>query len=127
MPLRIVLTATEREKLGVLVNNISVFAAQLVTSGGTDVATRALANLARLKKDHEDFLKRLDELAREHHNESALRLIEDLPRMPGDLAQTLIVVRRCLLASAFLGHWLAQPAHEQIGSEKALGEEKRLH
>ena len=82
-------TATEREKLGVLVNNLSMFAAQLVSCRGSDVAMQALANLAKLKKECEGLLKRLDELARESADESALRLIEDLPRTPPDLMQAL--------------------------------------
>lgn len=77
MPLRMVFTAAERQKLGVLVNNITIFATQLLTQSGGDVSTRALANLARVKTVYEDLLKRLDELAREHGDESPLRLIED--------------------------------------------------
>jgi hypothetical protein len=84
MPQRMVFTATEREKLGVLINNISVFASQIVSNSGADFSTRALANLAKLKVDQEDFLKRLDQLAREQNEESPLRLIEDLPRLPTD-------------------------------------------
>jgi hypothetical protein len=126
MPLRMVFTAAEREKLGVLVNNISVFASQIVTNNGADFSTRALANLAKLKVEQEDFLKRLDQLAREQSEESPLRLIEDLPRNPTDLAQMLALVRRCLLTSAFLGHLVAQLTHPQAAAE-ALSQEKRLH
>ena len=113
MPQRMVFTATEREKLGVLINNISVFASQIVSNSGPHFSTRALANLAKLKVDQEELLKRLDQLAREQNEESPLRLIEDLPRLPTDLAQMLMLVRRCLLTSAFLGHLLAQPTHPQ--------------
>ena len=120
-------TATEREKLGVLVNNLSMFAAQLVSCRGSDVAMQALANLAKLKKECEGLLKRLDELARESADESALRLIEDLPRTPPDLMQALSVIRRCLLASAFLGHCLAQPVIGDMRAEENVGEGKRLH
>jgi hypothetical protein len=127
MPMRMAFTVTEREKLGALVNNFSIFAAQLVVGAGTDLATRALANLAKIKMEHDDLLRRLDELARESGDESALRLIEDLPRMPGDLAQSLTVIRRCLLASAFLGHCMARPMDEQITRAEPLSEEKRLH
>lgn len=126
MPLRSMFTTTEREKLGVLVNNLSVFAAQIVAQGGADVSARAIANLAKLKHEQEELLKRLDELAREQGGESALRLIEDLPRVSPDVAQMLTLVRRCLLASAFLGHLLAQPTHPQAAAE-ALAQEKRLH
>jgi len=126
MPLRMVFTAAEREKLGVLVNNISVFASQIVTNNGADFSTRALANLAKLKVEQEDFLKRLDQLAREQNEESPLRLIEDLPRTPTDLAQMLGLVRRCLLTSAFLGHLVAQLTPPQAAAE-ALSQENRLH
>jgi hypothetical protein len=126
MPLRSMFTTTEREKLGVLVNNLSVFAAQIVAQGGADFSARAIANLAKLKHEQEELLKRLDELARDQSAESALRLIEDLPRISADVAQMLTLVRRCLLASAFLGHLLAQPTHPQAAAE-ALAQEKRLH
>lgn len=126
MPLQLMFTATQREKMAVLVNNLSAFAAQIVAQSGSDVSTRAVANLAKLKNEQEELLKRLDELAREHSEESPLRLIEDLPRLPADVAQVLTLVRRCLLASAFLGHLLAQPSHPQAAAE-ALAQEKRLH
>lgn len=121
------LTVTEREKLGVLVNNLSMFAAQLVTCRGTDVPMQALANLAKLKKECEPLLKRIDELARHSGDESALRLIEDLPRMPRDLLQALNIIQRCLLASAFLGHCLAQPVIGHLRCEEEVAEGKRLH
>jgi hypothetical protein len=54
MPQRMVFTATEREKLGVLINNISVFASQIVSNSGAHFSTRALANLAKLKVDQEN-------------------------------------------------------------------------
>ena len=126
MPLRLMFTTTEREKMGVLVNNLGAFAAQIVAQSGSDVSARAVANLAKLKNEQEELLKRLDELARERSEESPLRLIEDLPRLPADVAQALTLVRRCLLASAFLGHLLAQPTHPQAAAE-SLGQEKRLH
>jgi hypothetical protein len=121
-----VFTAPEREKLGVLVNNLSVFAAQLVLQSGPDFSTRALANLAKLKTEQEELLKRLDKVARDQGEESPLRLIEDLPRFPADAAQLLTVVRRCLLVTGFVGHLLAQPTHPAAAAE-ALAEEKRLH
>src|SRR5436305_528043 len=126
MPLRTVFTTSERERLGVLVNNISIYAAQMVSHGGTDFTARALANLAKVKGEHEELLNRLDGLARDHNEERPLRLIEDLGRVPGDVAQMLSLVRRCLLVSAFLGHLLAQPSDPHIASD-TLNEEKRLH
>jgi len=126
MPLRTAFTATEREKIAVLVNNLCVYATQIISQSAPEYLTRALANLATVKKDPEDLLKRLDELAREQNEESPLRLIEDLPKLPVDVAQMLTLVRRCLLASAFAGHLLAQPTHPQAAAE-TLGREKRLH
>jgi hypothetical protein len=126
MPLRMVFSASERERLGVLVNNISVYATQLIQQGGSAVTMRALANLARVKKENEDILRRLDELAREQTDESPLRLIEDLAVVPTDVAQMLTLVRRCLMTSAFLGHCIAQPSHAESASE-IPNEGKRLH
>ncbi|HEV8032542.1 MAG TPA: hypothetical protein VGP42_16140 [Stellaceae bacterium] len=126
MPLKMLFTPTERERLGVLVNNISFYGTQLINQTGPDLTRQALVNLAKVKKEDEVLLKRLDELTREQSEESPLRLIEDLARIPGDIAQMLTLVRRCLLASAFLGHCLAQPNYAQMPSAW-LGEEKRLH
>jgi len=110
VPARITLSASEREKVGVLINNIGVYASQLMHQDLPGVATRALANLAKFKAENEDLLKRLDEVARELSDASPLRLVEDLARTPADVAQMLTLVRRCVLASAFLGHCLAQPS-----------------
>ena len=110
VPARITLSASEREKVGVLINNIGVYASQLMHQDLPGVATRALANLAKFKAENEDLLKRLDEVARELGDASPLRLVEDLARTPADVAQMLTLVRRCVLASAFLGHCLAQPS-----------------
>lgn len=108
------LTATEREKLGALVNNISVYAAQIIASTPAGLVTTALDNLTKLKREQEELIKRVDELAREHGEESPLRLLEDVHRVPADVAQLLTLVRRCLAASAFLGHLLAQPNDPQL-------------
>jgi hypothetical protein len=126
MPSSIIFTPKERERLGVMVNNVSFFGTQLIHQTGADLTRRALGNLATVKKEDEPLLKHLDELAREQGEESPLRLIEDLTRMPGDAAQILALVRRCLLVSAFLGHCIAQPSHLEIASEP-LPKEKRLH
>src|SRR4051794_11111701 len=121
MPTRITLTALEREKLGVLVNNIGVYASQLMHQDLPGIATRALANLAKFKAENEDLLKRLDEAAREIGDQSPLRLVEDLARTPTDMGQMLTVVRRCVVASAFLGHCIAQPSNggPHLGSVSA--------
>ena len=63
-----------------------------------------LLNLGKVKNEQESLLKRLDEVAREQNDESPLRVIEDLVRLPIDLIQTMTLVPRSLLASAFLGH-----------------------
>ena len=126
MPFRTVFTAAERERLGILVNNLTVYAAQIMLQSSPEFTRRALANLVKVKNEDEALLKRLDEIARDQGDESPSRLIEDLARLPADLAQMLTLVRRCLLASAFLGHCVAQPSHPEIASE-ALRSEKRLH
>ena len=123
MPARITLTALEREKLGVLVNNIGVYASQLMHQDLPGFATRALANLAKFKAGNEDLLKRLDEAAREVGDVSPLRLVEYLARTPADVGQMLTVVRRCVVASAFLGHCIAQPSDDsppEIVSDPAV-------
>lgn len=119
--------ALEREKIGVLVNNISVYAAQLLSGNGLDLTARALINLGKLRREQEDLLKRLNGLAREHNEELPLRLIEDMQSAPDDLARMLSLVRRCLFASAFLGHLLAQPMHPAAAAAEAASEAKRLH
>ena len=126
MPLQILLTAPEREKLGALVNNISIYGAQIITRNSSGLFTKAVSNLAKLKNEHEDLVKRIDKLAREQNEESPVRLIEDLRRVPTEVAQMLTVVRRCLAACAFLGHLLAQPTDPQTAAE-ALKDETRLH
>jgi hypothetical protein len=119
-------TPAERKRLGVLINNISFFGSQLISQTGSGFAGCALANLAKATKEDDVLLKRLDEMARGHNEESPLRLIEDLARGPGDVAQMLTLVRRCMLASAFLGHCIAQPNCAQMPAEQS-GTQKRLH
>jgi hypothetical protein len=125
MPLSIVLTATERERLAIVVNNLCFYASQIL-QGSPVLSQRALANLAKTKNEQEALLKRLDEVAREQGDESLLRVIEDLARLPTDVSQMMTLVRRCLLAAAFLGHCLAQPTHSSVPAE-TQGSEKRLH
>ena len=127
MPLRMVFAASEREKLGVLVNNFCIFATQFINQDGPALSTRALVNLGKVKKENEDLLRRLDELARESGDESPLRLIEDLTRVPTDVAQMLTLVRRCLAASAFIGHCMAQPTTQPQIPTDPPNQEKRLH
>jgi hypothetical protein len=126
MPMRMVFTALERERMGVLVNNTCIYATQLINHDGPDFSTRALVNLVKVKKENEELLRRLDELARQQRDESPLRLIQDLASTPITIGQMLSVVRRCLAASAFIGHCMAQPDHPGIASE-TLSQEKHLH
>lgn len=126
MPPKMFFTPKERETLGVLVNNISFYATQLVQQTEAELTRRALANLAKVKTQDQALLKRLDELARDQQEESPQRLIEDFARVPGDTVHMLGLLRRCLLVSAFLGHCIAQPNYAEIPSAQ-LAEENRLH
>lgn len=94
-----------------------MFAIQLLQRDASDVFMVALKNIRNVQQEHEQLLKKLDELAREQADERPLRLIEDMARSPRDMAQMLGLIRRCLAASAFFGHCLAQPTEE---SEKRL-------
>jgi hypothetical protein len=126
MPRKMLFTPAERERLGVLVNNISFYGSQVINQNGRELTKRALENLAKVKKQDDFLLKRLDELAREQSDESPLRLIEDLIIAPEDVVQMLLLVRRCLLVSAFLGHCIAQSDHAEIPTA-ALTRARALH
>jgi hypothetical protein len=125
MLLSMAFTATERERMAVLINNLCFYASQLVIHSSAEISQRALLNLDKIKNEYEPLLKRLDEVAREQGDHSPLRVIEDLVHRPNDVAQMLMLVRRCLLASGFLGHCLAQPI--PAVSAEAPSPEKRLH
>src|SRR3954470_18641640 len=122
MPRGIDLSTTDREKVAVLVNNLNIFAAELISRTTPVIGTRAFLNLKKVRDERGDLIRRLDELARAQGDESPLRLIEDLPRVPTDVAQMLTMVRRCLLSAAFLAHCIAQP---QAGSEVS-GDKEQL-
>lgn len=126
MPSQTAFTVIEREKIGVLINNVSVYAAQLLARGATDVSPLALRNLAKLTREHGPVIKRLDEFCRAQNEESPLRLIEDLRQVPRDVKQMLNLVQRCLLLSAFLGHLLAQPGIPEAAG-KTVPAENWLH
>jgi hypothetical protein len=111
--------------MAVVVNNLCFYGSHLVIQGSPESSQRALINLGKVKNEQEALLKRLDEVAREQSDESPLRVIEDLAQLPNDVAQMMTLVRRCLLASAFLGHCLAQPIHPASAEAPSL--EKRLH
>jgi hypothetical protein len=121
-----IFTAKERERLGVLVNNIGFYGTQLIQQTAADLTRKALANLAKVKEEDEALLQRLDELARELGDERPLRLIEDMTRMPGDAAQMLTLLRRCLLVCTFLGHCIAQPGSPETTGIR-LETQKRIH
>jgi hypothetical protein len=104
MLLSMAFTATERERMAVLINNLCFYAPQLVIHSSAEISQRALLNLDKIKNEYEPLLRRLDEVAREQGDHSPLRVIEDLVQRPNDVAQMLMLVRRCLLASGFLGH-----------------------
>ena len=125
MLLSMAFTATERERMAVLINNLCFYASQLVIHSSAEISQRALLNLDKIKNEYEPLLKRLDEVAREQGDHSPLRVIEDLVHRPNDVAQMLMLVRRCLLASGFLGHCLAQPIHAV--SAEAPSPEKRAY
>ena len=125
MLLSMAFTATERERMAVLINNLCFYASQLVIHSSAEISQRALLNLDKIKNEYEPLLKRLDEVAREQGDHSPLRVIEDLVQRPNDVAQMLMLVRRCLLASGFLGHCLAQPIHAV--SAEAPSPEKRAY
>jgi len=109
MLLSMAFTATERERMAVLINNLCFYASQLVIHSSVEISQRALLNLDKIKNECEPLLKRLDEVAREQGDHSPLRVIEELVQRPNEVAQMLMLVRGCLLASGFLGHCLAQP------------------
>ena len=77
-------TSTELEKLGRLVNNLGILGSQLICRTQSGMGHLAHINLQNIKKSDEQFLKRLSHLARDSGDESALRLIEDLERIPED-------------------------------------------
>src|SRR3954470_18398029 len=113
MQSRLAFSATEREKFGVLVNNLNVFAAEVLDRTQFALPGARTNESRKAEERKRDLLRRLDEFARAQGDESPLRLIEDLPSMPCDVAQILTFVRRCLLVSAFLGHCIAQPARPE--------------
>ena len=125
-PPQMALTAIEREKIGILINNLSVYAVQVLARGHADFSALALRNLTKLKKEHGPLIKRLDEFCRGRNEESPLRLMEDLRQVPRDVMHMLKLVQRCLSLSAFLGHLLAQPGIPE-GTAKTVPAENWFH
>ena len=104
-------TTSEIEILGKVVNSLGIMGSQILLRHRPELYLQAHANLRKCRNDSEELLKRLDHMARQSKDESALRIIEDLDVIPEDAAQSLHVARRCLLASAFLGHCIASYSH----------------
>ena len=119
-------TPLEAERIGMLINNIAMFAAQVVHRNVPEFARLSVENLMSMKVEDEALLKRLDEMARQQGDESSLRLIEDLAAAPADMLQSLNLVRRCAMAVAFLGHCIATPRQTQ-GPAATARADKRLH
>ena len=82
MLLSMAFTATERERMAVLINNLCFYASQLVIHSSVEISQRALLNLDKIKNEYEPLLKRLDEVAREQGDHNPLRVIEDLVHRP---------------------------------------------
>jgi len=119
-------TAGEIEILGKVVNSLGIMGSQILLRHRPELYLQAHANLRKCRKDSEELLKRLDHMARQSKDESALRIIEDLDVIPEDAAQSLHVARRCLLASAFLGHCIASFSHPRSETVVRL-QDKRLN
>jgi hypothetical protein len=124
-------TSIEVEKLGRLVNNLGILGSQLICRNQSGLGHLAHTNLQNIKKSDEQFLKRLSQLARNSGDESALRLIEDLERIPDDPVrsddpiQSLYFARGCLFASAFLGHCIAAATKHALAQSALVCEQTR--
>ena len=97
-------TNREVEQAARLINGLGIVGSQILFRCSAVLYRRAYALLQKIKQQDEPFLKRLDELARSSNDESALKLIDDLGSLSNDVAKNLNLARRCLAASAFLGH-----------------------
>src|ERR1700730_2816993 len=82
-------TAGEIEILGKGVNSLGIMGSQILLRHRPELYLQAHANLRKCRKDSEELLKRLDHMARQSKDESALRIIEDLDVIPEDAAQSL--------------------------------------
>jgi hypothetical protein len=118
-------THPEIEKLARLVNNFGILGSQLICRSRPDLGQHAQANLQNLKNSDQQLLKRVNQLACKSGDEGALRLIEDLERQPDDPMQSLSLARRCLLASAFLGHCIAAANRYPYARSVIVSEQRR--
>jgi hypothetical protein len=119
-------SATELGKLARLVNALAIIGAQLIGRHPPDHYQRAHINLRNFRRNNKELLEKIHSMAGESRDESALRLAEDLERMPPDVIQALALARRCLLASAFLGHCIAASDQPHIQTD-APHLDRQLH
>ena len=99
-------TASEIEKLAVLINCFNAIGANMLVQNG-ETYKQAYGNLQKFKQKNKDFLEHIHAIALKSGTVSALRLSEDLERAPADAIQMIGLVHRCLLASVFLSHCIA--------------------
>jgi hypothetical protein len=98
-------TRLEIEHVGRLINGLGIMGCQILFRSSDVLNRRAYALLQKIRQQEEPILRRLDQLARLSNDESALKLIDDLgSQHPNDAVENLKLARRCLAASAFLGH-----------------------
>jgi len=120
-------TLSEIGELARLVNSLGIIGAQLIARNRPEHYQRAHANLQNFRRTNKELLERIDGMARNTGDESALRLAEDLEKLPADVAQALQLARRCLLASAYLGHCIAAVDRAAEAKPVAAQPDKTLH
>jgi hypothetical protein len=118
---------TEVEQLARLINSLGIVGAQLMVRHRPDHYQRAQTNLQNFRHKNRELLDRVHSLALKSGDESALRLVEDLERVPPDAMQALVLVRRCLLASAFLGHCIAHAERSAVQPSDVQPVARQLH
>jgi hypothetical protein len=120
-------TATELEGIGKLINGLGVIGSQALLRHSSNMYEKAWALLQNTRQQDDRLLRRLDEMARTSGDESVLRLIEDIPLAPNDILHNLQIVRRCLAASAFLGHCVAVHHRQEKPPPEAPALQPKLH
>jgi hypothetical protein len=120
-------TPGEIGNLARLVNYFGIIGGQLISRSRPQHYQRAHANLQNFRRGSKELLEKVDAMARKTGDESALRLAEDLEREPADLAQGLNLARRCLLASAYLGHCIAEADRAVSTTATPAQPDKTLH
>jgi hypothetical protein len=119
--------ATDIGQLARLINSFGIIGAQLMIRHRPDHYQRAQTNLQNFRRKNRELLDRVHALALKSGDESALRLAEDLERVPADAMQALVLARRCLLASAFLGHCIAHAEQPAVQPSDEPQVARRLH